>query len=61
MHGRLLDKTKAKVVQLHTGGMCHVEFRHDQTARRTWHEDVDIAILENVGNLLCPAEFDTEE
>ena len=37
----------AKAVQLHTGGMCHL------TA------DIDIAILENVGNLVCPAEFAT--
>lgn len=50
----------AKAVQLHTGGMCHLTAdmtRQGLEALGT--EDVDIAILENVGNLVCPAEFDT--
>ena len=47
-------------IQLHTGGMCHLTAdmtRQGLEALGT--EDVDIAILENVGNLVCPAEFDT--
>ena len=50
----------AKAIQLHTGGMCHLTAdmtRQGLEALGT--EDVDIAILENVGNLVCPAEFDT--
>ena len=52
----------AKAVQLHTGGMCHLTAdmtRQGLEALGT--EDVDIAILENVGNLVCPAEFDLGE
>lgn len=52
----------AKAVQLHTGGMCHLTAdmtRQGLDALGT--EDVDIAILENVGNLVCPAEFDIGE
>lgn len=50
----------AKAVQLHTGGMCHLTAgmtRQGLEALGT--EDIDLAILENVGNLVCPAEFDT--
>lgn len=49
-----------KAIQLHTGGMCHLDA--DMTAQGlTGLEtgDIDLAILENVGNLVCPAEFDT--
>lgn len=49
-----------KAIQLHTGGMCHLD------AEMTRHgleglgiDDLDLAVLENVGNLVCPAEFDT--
>ena len=56
----IADKTKAKVVQLHTGGMCHLDADMTrQGLKELGTEDVDIAILENVGNLVCPAEFDT--
>ncbi|KEI98790.1 hydrogenase nickel incorporation protein HypB [Clostridium botulinum A2B3 87] len=50
----------AKVIQLHTGGMCHLDA--DMTKQGLLGlgtEGVDFAILENVGNLVCPAEFDT--
>ena len=50
----------AKTIQLHTGGMCHLTAgmtRQGLEALGT--EDIDLAILENVGNLVCPAEFDT--
>ena len=49
-----------KAIQLHTGGMCHLDA--DMTAQGLHGlgtEDVELAILENVGNLVCPAEFDT--
>lgn len=49
-----------KTIQLHTGGMCHLDAgmtRQGLEALGT--EGLDIAVLENVGNLVCPAEFDT--
>ena len=55
-----VSKTGTKVTQLHTGGMCHLDA--DMTKQGLLGmgtEDVDFAILENVGNLVCPAEFDT--
>ena len=55
-----VEKAGAKAIQLHTGGMCHLTAdmtRQGLEALGT--EDIDFAILENVGNLVCPAEFDT--
>ena len=55
-----ISKTGVKVIQLHTGGMCHLDA--DMTRQGLSQldtSDVDLAILENVGNLVCPAEFDT--
>lgn len=52
--------TGVNVIQLHTGGMCHLDA--DMTRQgldELGVEDIDLAILENVGNLVCPAEFDT--
>ncbi len=52
--------TGAKVIQLHTGGMCHLD--SDMTRQGLsgiGTEGMDCIILENVGNLVCPAEFDT--
>lgn len=49
----------AKVIQLHTGGSCHMDA--DMTKRgleALGVDDLDIIFLENVGNLVCPAEFD---
>lgn len=57
---RTISETGVKVVQLHTGGMCHLDA--DMTKQgliALGTEDIDFAILENVGNLVCPAEFDT--
>lgn len=55
-----IEKTGAKVIQLHTGGMCHLDAEMTrQGLEGLGVEDVDFAILENVGNLVCPAEFDT--
>ena len=48
-----------KVIQLHSGGLCHMDA--DMTARgymRMGIDDLDVVILENIGNLVCPAEFD---
>ena len=57
---RAMAETGVKAIQLHTGGMCHLDA--DMT-RQGLDEladgDVELAILENVGNLVCPAEFDT--
>ena len=47
-------------VQLHTGGMCHLDADMSRQALREINsQDLDVVILENVGNLVCPAEFDT--
>ncbi len=52
--------TGVKSIQLHTGGMCHLDAgMTEQGLRELGTEDLDLAILENVGNLVCPAEFDT--
>jgi len=53
-------QTGVKVIQLHTGGMCHLDA--DMTKQGLLGlgtEGIDFVILENVGNLVCPAEFDT--
>ena len=57
---KTIATTGVKSIQLHTGGMCHLDAdmtRQGITELGT--TDVDLAILENVGNLVCPAEFDT--
>lgn len=52
--------TGAKAIQLHTGGMCHLDAgMTKQGLEGLGTENIDLAILENVGNLVCPAEFDT--
>lgn len=49
-----------KTIQLHTGGMCHLDADMTfQGLEGLGIKDMDLAILENVGNLVCPAEFDT--
>lgn len=49
-----------KSIQLHTGGMCHLDAEMSrQGMRGLGCDDLDLVILENVGNLVCPAEFDT--
>ena len=57
---KTIAKTGVRSIQLHTGGMCHLDA--DMTRQGIKGLDVtdlDLAILENVGNLVCPAEFDT--
>lgn len=47
-------------IQIHTGGMCHLDADMTRQGLRALDtKDVDLVILENVGNLVCPAEFDT--
>lgn len=49
-----------KAIQLHTGGMCHLDAdMMMQGLEGLETGDIDLAVLENVGNLVCPAEFDT--
>ncbi len=55
-----ISKTGVKVIQLHTGGMCHLDAKMTKDGIDNMGIDgIDLAILENVGNLVCPAEFDT--
>ena len=55
-----IEKTGVKVIQLHTGGMCHLDADMTrQGLRELGTEELDLVVLENVGNLVCPAEFDT--
>lgn len=55
-----IAKTGTKVIQLHTGGMCHLDAGMTrQGLEGLGTTELDLAILENVGNLVCPAEFDT--
>ncbi len=52
--------TGAKAIQLHTGGMCHLDAEMTRQGLEGLDpQDVDLVVLENVGNLVCPAEFDT--
>lgn len=56
----IFNSTGAKVIQLHTGGMCHLDA--DMTREgfdALGINDLDMVFLENIGNLVCPAEFDT--
>lgn len=55
-----IAETGAKAIQLHTGGMCHLDAgMTEQGLREIGTKDLDLIVLENVGNLVCPAEFDT--
>ena len=55
-----IAETGVRSIQLHTGGMCHLDAgMTEQGLRELGAADLDLAILENVGNLVCPAEFDT--
>ena len=57
---RAIAETGAKAIQLHTGGMCHLDAEMTrQGLAGLGTEGLDLVILENVGNLVCPAEFDT--
>lgn len=57
---RVAEKTGVRTLQINNGGLCHIDA--DMTARAVRDfgvEGLDILILENIGNLVCPAEFDT--
>ncbi|MBR3238555.1 MAG: hydrogenase nickel incorporation protein HypB [Oscillospiraceae bacterium] len=57
---RVADRTGIRSLQIHNGGLCHIDA--DMTARALAEYDtegLDLLILENIGNLVCPAEFDT--
>ena len=57
---RTIENMGVKVIQLHTGGMCHLDAdMTGQGLKAMGTGNVDLAVLENVGNLVCPAEFDT--
>lgn len=52
--------TGAKAIQLHTGGMCHLDAAMTRQGLNGLDAgEADLVVLENVGNLVCPAEFDT--
>lgn len=56
----IIAKAGVRSIQLHTGGMCHLDAgMTEQGLKELGTADLDLAILENVGNLVCPAEFDT--
>ena len=58
--GRVADLTGVQALQIHNGGLCHIDA--DMVNRALFGYDtrgLDILILENIGNLVCPAEFDT--
>ncbi|BCL59134.1 hydrogenase accessory protein HypB [Faecalibacillus intestinalis] len=55
-----IENGGAKAIQLHTGGMCHMDAAMTQQGlNEMGMDDVDLIFIENVGNLVCPAEFDT--
>lgn len=57
---RTVQQTGARVIQVHTGGMCHMDASMTQQGLEGLDTaGLDLVILENIGNLLCPAEFDT--
>lgn len=57
---KILDATGVQSIQLHTGGMCHLDAEMTKQGLDGLDMNkVDLVILENVGNLVCPAEFDT--
>lgn len=57
---RAMAATGVTAIQLHTGGMCHLDASMtEQGLKEIGTKDLDLVVLENVGNLVCPAEFDT--
>ena len=57
---KAISETGARAIQIHTGGMCHLDADMTrQGIREFGTSDLDLVVLENVGNLVCPAEFDT--
>jgi hydrogenase nickel incorporation protein HypB len=57
---KIKEATGIQSIQLHTGGMCHLDAEMTRQGLSGLDlKDIDLVILENVGNLVCPAEFDT--
>ena len=56
---RVSHETGVKSIQLHTGGMCHLDGSMTRQGLDELDGHYDLVILENIGNLVCPAEFDT--
>ena len=55
-----IEQAGVRAIQLHTGGMCHLDADMTRQGIDEFNAmDLDLVILENVGNLVCPAEFDT--
>ena len=55
-----VQEAGAKAIQLHTGGMCHLDAAMtEQGLNQLGYQDQDLVVIETVGNLICPAEFDT--
>ena len=55
-----MEKAGARSVQVHTDGMCHMDAGMTETGLNALeYGDLDLVFLENVGNLICPAEYDT--
>lgn len=60
MHQKVLDKTGVPSIQIHNGGLCHIDAEMTTRAVDEFGvDDFDLLFLENIGNLVCPAEFDT--
>lgn len=57
---KTIADTGVRSIQLHTGGMCHLDAgMTEQGLKEFGTDELDLVVLENVGNLVCPAEFDT--
>lgn len=57
---KAIEEAGAKSIQLHTGGMCHLDAGMTKQGLDSFDaSDFEFVVLENVGNLVCPAEFDT--
>ena len=55
-----IEESGARSIQVHTDGMCHMDAGMTRTGlEEMGHEGVDLVFLENIGNLICPAEYDT--
>ena len=60
MDAEAISQSGVRAIQLHTGGMCHLDAEMTRQGLDAFGaEDLDLVVLENVGNLVCPAEFDT--
>ena len=57
---RIAENTGAESVQIHNGGLCHIDAQMVTDAlEQADFPETDLIVLENIGNLVCPAEFDT--